>query len=549
MTRRISMTTVLAAFLLMPLGSAHAAPIHDAARTGDLKMLDSLLSADKTLLEAVNERGFTPIWVAVLRGQPEAVKLLLDRGADMAGSNKAQGSLVDAAFMTECQSRKEPVIAKLLIQRGASFDFNKPSRFGLTPLRMAVALNNPPAARWLIESGADMNLAIPKDGRTALNDAALRNRTEIAQLLIDKGADLNVVDKDGCSPLWYASRAGSTDLAESLLVHGADSKLTDIHYRRTPLHNAALKGYPKITQLLLKAGADPKALDAKERTPLQSAAKHGHRAAAAILQKHSEAAMPKDSEPATGLTDVHMKPAPNSALVWYLNLRGWAVRTSDHLLLFDHEEFEQVRPPEPSLVNGFVVLPEIKELSLIGLYTCFHFDSGEFSYLHALGDSLAKVAFVHNVDDRWRGGRNALYLGPWENRTIDDVQVHSFKTTGPDFMPTLTYLVSVDGLNIVYVGFGTDDIDAYRSALDSIARHAPQIDMAFLPIPDVEKADSSDLRAFVERLRPHTVILLDPDRREYLFPAMAEKIKAWGYKTEVFCAEDPGDHMIYRKDK
>jgi hypothetical protein len=44
MTRRILITTVLAAFLLIPLASARAAPIHDAARTGDLKALDSLLA-------------------------------------------------------------------------------------------------------------------------------------------------------------------------------------------------------------------------------------------------------------------------------------------------------------------------------------------------------------------------------------------------------------------------------------------------------------------------------------------------------------------------
>lgn len=46
--------------------------------------------------------------------------------------------------------------------------------------------------------------------------------------------------------------------------------------------------------------------------------------------------------------------AAGEAVVWYLGSCGWAVRTADHLLVFDYLEWydgaeQKIHPPEPAL--------------------------------------------------------------------------------------------------------------------------------------------------------------------------------------------------------
>ena len=49
-----------------------------------------------------------------------------------------------------------------------------------------------------------------------------------------------------------------------------------------------------------------------------------------------------------------------AATVWYLGHAGWAVKTRDHLVIFDYWEF--LKPPrQESLANGFIGAAEIAD--------------------------------------------------------------------------------------------------------------------------------------------------------------------------------------------
>lgn len=52
-------------------------------------------------------------------------------------------------------------------------------------------------ASILIDAGADVNLALPCGGETALHKAAVRNQPETMKLLIDRGGDVNRQTKVG----------------------------------------------------------------------------------------------------------------------------------------------------------------------------------------------------------------------------------------------------------------------------------------------------------------------------------------------------------------
>jgi len=204
-----------------------------------------------------------------------------------------------------------------------------------------------------------------------------------------------------------------------------------------------------------------------------------------------------------------------------------------------------VVPTEPCLANGFLDLQEIRDEDIYSIYTSFHAEVGELGYLHTLEDSLAKITYINNRDDRWRGCKNTTYLGPDESKDFGDVQVQAIKPVSENSMPILAYLVNVDGLSIFYSAFVTDSLELYKQSLERLGEYTDMIDLAFLPIPEPGVEAGSDLQIFLDRWNPRAVCLLDPNHRVQLYPALAEQMKQWGYDGKIFCAENPGDRFVY----
>lgn len=61
------------------------------------------------------------------------------------------------------------------------------------------------------------------------------------------------------------------------------------------------------------------------------------------------------------------------AYVWYLGHSGWAVKTKNHLLIFDYSPMGS-RPAEPSISNGNIVPFEIKDQKVFAFVSHAHAD-------------------------------------------------------------------------------------------------------------------------------------------------------------------------------
>src|SRR5262249_29580751 len=85
----------------------------------------------------------------------------------------------------------------------------------MTPLLAAIVNKQRPAARRLLEGGADPNRVHPRYG-TAVHAAAGAGDVELLQLLIDRGADVNARNAQTQTPLQVlaASRAAVDRLAQ-----------------------------------------------------------------------------------------------------------------------------------------------------------------------------------------------------------------------------------------------------------------------------------------------------------------------------------------------
>lgn len=97
---------------------------------------------------------------------------------------------------------------------------------------------------------------------------------KVLELLLQKGIDVNVVDKDGATPLHKAVELENLAFAKAVLSNGANVNAKINKYLLTPLHLAVL--YPAgindaVIVLLLNFGCDVNALDAEGKTPLRVA--------------------------------------------------------------------------------------------------------------------------------------------------------------------------------------------------------------------------------------------------------------------------------------
>jgi protein DGCR14 len=142
---------------------ARGADIRTTGTSGNTVLMIAAASGEKRLLadafragpdvNAVNFSTHTALTYAVVYQQPEAVKQLLDRGADP--------------------------------NRGAR---------GATPLTWAARRGHLQISRMLLDAGADPNIRLQYDGSSPLMRAAEHGHTAVVRLLLERRADPSLRD-------------------------------------------------------------------------------------------------------------------------------------------------------------------------------------------------------------------------------------------------------------------------------------------------------------------------------------------------------------------
>ena len=305
-------------------------PLHYASTGKDIRILDYLLSkvpdvniksgttGDTPLLLAAkftkhgefvqhllmhkadysiaDSDGFTPLHAAAMKGNNEAIKVLLSAGADANLNGDCGTPLHQAAFGGNVET------IKLFIE--LKCDVNTKDGQGKVPLQCAAERGCLGAVQILLENGAKVG-ATDNDGRTALHFASLgtkkaaadslvrtiasninfrttlnlvakvREHKQVIELLLKSKATINAKGKDGCTPLHEAALLGRVDLVETLLSNGADPNLTNA-IGQTPLHSVcSFSGVRRIAEDLLNQKADISILDSHKRSPLRCASEFG----------------------------------------------------------------------------------------------------------------------------------------------------------------------------------------------------------------------------------------------------------------------------------
>ena len=109
-----------------------------------------------------------------------------------------------------------------LIDLGADVDAQRTDD-KVTPLILAACWNNYMATHVLLERGGNALINTQKDiGRLPLVEAARRGFCNVAELLIEKGSNVNLRNKKGKTPLYFAVENKDEQLIRLLLKNKAD---------------------------------------------------------------------------------------------------------------------------------------------------------------------------------------------------------------------------------------------------------------------------------------------------------------------------------------
>jgi ankyrin repeat protein len=267
--------------------------------------------------------GETVLMTAARAGNVDAVKTLLEHGADVNAREKYKGQ---TALMWAAAER-HPDVVKLLLAHGAdwkvvSFDretkmpklsaassVSPIARGGFTAFLFTAREGDIDSAKAMLEGGVDIDQT-DIDGTNALVVSIMNKKYTFAKFLLDRGANPNLADVKGRAPLYAAvdirnedysalpSRKEedplpSLEIVKALLARGAnpnvqltknlpgrsgmDSGDTTLDEGTTPLMRAARAGDAAVMRALLEKGADPKLTTKEGNTALMFAAGVGYR--------------------------------------------------------------------------------------------------------------------------------------------------------------------------------------------------------------------------------------------------------------------------------
>ena len=122
----------------------------DAARHGDVAMLKEFIAA-RYDLETRDAKGYTALILSAYHGHADAVRLLIDAGANpCAADQRGNTALMGAVF------KGELAISRMLLK--AACDPNHRNNAGQTPAMYAALFGRVEVLKGLVAQGADLRL-------------------------------------------------------------------------------------------------------------------------------------------------------------------------------------------------------------------------------------------------------------------------------------------------------------------------------------------------------------------------------------------------------
>ncbi len=207
--------------------------LYHSMEAEDTECAELLLAGGATVKDT-NALGY-----AISMHSVEKVRVLLERGDLTSEDPEIKDALLYAG---------DPEMVRMLIDRGA--DLNARDRHGRTPYMRAARFRDPTTKELLAAAGANTEV----DPATDYMGALVRGEAERAEAIKQAHPELQLTDDDREDlPRWAS--AGENEIVARLLDAGVPIAAPGFD-GGTALHYAAMWGHPSTVELLVARGAD-----------------------------------------------------------------------------------------------------------------------------------------------------------------------------------------------------------------------------------------------------------------------------------------------------
>jgi ankyrin repeat protein len=140
-------------FIFLVLGvTSYGQSIHDLARSGDVVAMKKLLDEQPNQVNQLSDQGLSPFLLAAYRGNNDAAKLLVERGADVKTCFSEGSAIYGVIYKNNFQ------MLELLLKQGVSVnDTCQFDQFG-SPLHFAMNLRRYELIERILQENPNMEL-------------------------------------------------------------------------------------------------------------------------------------------------------------------------------------------------------------------------------------------------------------------------------------------------------------------------------------------------------------------------------------------------------
>ena len=244
-------------------------PLHQATQNEHTLTVKLLLTKGAEV-NAQDENGITPLFIAAQKGNADIVSLLLDSEADTS--------------LNTFESCRQPIhqaaqeghlkVVDLLVSKEA--DVSAEEKDGATPLWLAAQDGHSSIVSFLLERGAKADTSAKDSGRRPIHQAVQGGHLKVIEMLASKEVSIDEPAYNSVTALWLASQNGYISIVSFLLERGAKVDTSSKDPGRRPIHQAAQGGHLKVIEMLAskEVSIDEPAYNGV--TALWLAAQNGH---------------------------------------------------------------------------------------------------------------------------------------------------------------------------------------------------------------------------------------------------------------------------------
>jgi len=233
--------------------------LHWAAKMGFIKIVQALVEKGFDV-DTIDTHNQTPLYLASKNSQIEVVLYLIKHGSDF------NIQIDNLSYFHWAIKHGYHSIVELLVERGVNI--NLKDEYNRTPLYIASNNNFPDIFLYLAKLGCD--LITPIESMSYIHWASLKGYFQIVEFLIKQGFNIDLLNKDGDSPLHLAVQYSRINVVKCLVIYKANINQRN-SYEETPLHIAADKGMLSFVEFLVENGAIINVIDQIQNTPIHLA--------------------------------------------------------------------------------------------------------------------------------------------------------------------------------------------------------------------------------------------------------------------------------------